>query len=87
MAQDIFIQSKKAFHFHDQHNDLIIPAEYVGKLPEWATHTGLFGLATKGGDITYVGEPPKTILTGSTPAGNDVSSGSTPKDNAKGTAK
>lgn len=65
MAQDVFIQSNKTFHFQDDHNDLVIPALFVGKLPEWATHTLLFDLAVKGSNITLVGAPAKSILTDS----------------------
>lgn len=84
MAQDVFIQSKKSFHFKDGQNDATIPAQFVGKLPEWATKTILFDLAVKGGDITYVGEPPKATPDSKEP---DKVQNPDSKADAKGAAK
>ena len=54
----MFINSKKAFYFRGDGNELHIPSNYLGDFPDWATKTDLFALAVKGGDIVAVNSTP-----------------------------
>lgn len=54
-----FIQSSKSFHFQNPNvgePEFQVPFGFVGEVPDWVTKHPLFGLAVKGGDITYVGK-------------------------------
>jgi hypothetical protein len=64
----MFIQSKRAFKFQNGSESVIIPANFVGSMPDGVKDSTMFKWAEKSGDITYVGQPPTTVTVIKTPA-------------------
>lgn len=58
----MFIQSKNSYKCdYGADKPFIIPAGYVGPVPDKIVNSRIFNWAVNDGSITYVGQPPKQI--------------------------